>query len=271
MIRRSTLHEWTWPEAAHPWRHMPRARKGPWDGEPDKRQWIDDATGLPCLMHRAAIGSWCGYVGVSPGHSFYRKPRETIAGMVRGHGGINYAAACQDSDDPAMGVCHLPEPGGTDNVWWIGFDCAHTSDALPGFPHIQSSHKCQYCDVAFVEAEVTKLAADLAKPLSILRAERAASGSALAALVARIVKLSAALVVEPVSGTPGLWLARTAKRRPGLRPAVGAITKQKKGYRWCVYKRDEPVEWHTAPTLGQAMLDFGQDYARKSPALLGDS
>lgn len=42
---------------------------GPWQGEPDKRQWQDKTTGLPCLMVRGPSGSWCGYVGVPPGHA----------------------------------------------------------------------------------------------------------------------------------------------------------------------------------------------------------
>ena len=41
---------------------------GPWQGEPDKRQWQDKVTRLPCLMVRGPSGSWCGYVGVPPGH-----------------------------------------------------------------------------------------------------------------------------------------------------------------------------------------------------------
>jgi hypothetical protein len=43
--------------------------RGPWDNEPDKVQWQDAATGLPCIARRSeAMGSWCGYVGVAEGH-----------------------------------------------------------------------------------------------------------------------------------------------------------------------------------------------------------
>lgn len=44
---------------------------GPWNDEPDKRQWQDEATGLPCLIVRGPVGALCGYVGVPPDHPAY--------------------------------------------------------------------------------------------------------------------------------------------------------------------------------------------------------
>lgn len=44
---------------------------GPWDAEPDKIQWQDEATGLPCLIVRNYAGALCGYVGVSKGHPLF--------------------------------------------------------------------------------------------------------------------------------------------------------------------------------------------------------
>jgi hypothetical protein len=29
-------------------------------------------------------------------------------------------------------ICHVPEPGRPDRVWWLGFDCAHSGDMSPG-------------------------------------------------------------------------------------------------------------------------------------------
>ena len=38
---------------------------GPWLAEPDKEQFADEATGLPCLIRRSPTsGALCGYVGV---------------------------------------------------------------------------------------------------------------------------------------------------------------------------------------------------------------
>lgn len=46
---------------------------GPWVDEPDKAQWTDEATGLPCLAvrSRGSTGAWCGYVGVHADHPFH--------------------------------------------------------------------------------------------------------------------------------------------------------------------------------------------------------
>jgi hypothetical protein len=45
--------------------------KGPWQNEPDKKQWRDRASSYLCLVIRSPAGSLCGYVGVSKGHPAY--------------------------------------------------------------------------------------------------------------------------------------------------------------------------------------------------------
>lgn len=44
---------------------------GGWDNEPDKVEWLDLVTGLPCIALRSQFGSWCGYVGVDKSHCLY--------------------------------------------------------------------------------------------------------------------------------------------------------------------------------------------------------
>lgn len=45
---------------------------GPWCEEPaDKITWVDNKTGLDCLMVRGPMGSWCGYVGVPASHPLH--------------------------------------------------------------------------------------------------------------------------------------------------------------------------------------------------------
>lgn len=41
---------------------------GPWQTEPDRKEWIDPATGLTCLIVRGPVGALCGYVGVPDTH-----------------------------------------------------------------------------------------------------------------------------------------------------------------------------------------------------------
>ena len=45
--------------------------EGPWQHEPDKMQFADPETGLPCLIHRGPAGQLCGYVGITEGHKFF--------------------------------------------------------------------------------------------------------------------------------------------------------------------------------------------------------
>lgn len=45
---------------------------GPWDYEPDRDTWTDEATGLPCVAQRAGtLGHWCGYVGLPDDHPLH--------------------------------------------------------------------------------------------------------------------------------------------------------------------------------------------------------
>ncbi len=47
--------------------------EGPWLNEPDKMQWVDEDTGLPCLIVRnhGVTGSLCGYVGIDSSHPWF--------------------------------------------------------------------------------------------------------------------------------------------------------------------------------------------------------
>lgn len=128
---------------------------GPWMDEPDKLQWTDEETGLPCLIVRNRMGALCGYVAVSEGHPDYRKPYDDVPVDV--HGGLSYADECQGS------ICHVPEPGKPDNVWWLGFDCAHGGDLTPSSRDLGFSFDGdQYRDLAYVQSECRQLAAQLA-------------------------------------------------------------------------------------------------------------
>ena len=215
---------------------------GPWQQEPDKAQWKDEATGLPCLIVRNHSGAWCGYVGLSEGHSFYGKSyseRVTppasfadrkvddrtpiIALFCEGakedgkvslelaidvHGGLTFSDFCgehnrdawekwrsrraswekearqypigdaarrlrewaKELDDydawvlksQSVGICHLPEEGEPERVWWFGFDCSHAGDVSPGYDRSYNSYDESYRDIEYVKREVTNLAAQLA-------------------------------------------------------------------------------------------------------------
>jgi hypothetical protein len=99
---------------------------GPWDAEPENRvEWRHE--GVPCLLVRhPRYGHWCGYAAVEPGHPWHGKDYDDVPVDV--HGGLTYADKC--GAIPA--VCHVPQPGEPDDVWWLGFDCAHARDMSPG-------------------------------------------------------------------------------------------------------------------------------------------
>lgn len=106
---------------------------GPWLSEPDKVQWTDESTGLPCLAVRhKESGHWCGYVGVSALHPLHGIDYDQAHRMadISCHGGLTYSAGCSHGDE-ATSICHVPEPGQPDDVWWLGFDCNHHRDLAP--------------------------------------------------------------------------------------------------------------------------------------------
>lgn len=200
---------------------------GPWQDEPDKVQWRDEATGLPCLIVRGPHGAFCGYVGVPETHPWHGKDYSTCTAptcdrgddrwcnhtpehLLEAHGGITFADSCADitreqwqktmahlpkwekeakqyprgdaaqrlkintpfKDDyeswkarqHAVTICHIPAPGEPDNVWWFGFDCAHSGDYSPKYDHDRDRWRDDsiYRDLPYVRKQVTNLAKQIA-------------------------------------------------------------------------------------------------------------
>ena len=70
---------------------------GPWTDEPDKVQWIDEATGLDCLIVRNGSGALCGYVGVAPEHPLHGVDYDDDAcPRFDVHGGLTFADSCTE-------------------------------------------------------------------------------------------------------------------------------------------------------------------------------
>jgi len=156
------MRTWTFPEV-HP------AVEGPWADEPDKAQWVDEATGLDCLIVRQGRGALCGYVGVPPEAPLHGKDYDTLDVYV--HGGLTFAHSCQDAGGD-RGICHVPEPGRPEHVWWFGFHCAHWWDLTPRdvqvaidrpyYPWAPVDAEAVYRRFSYVQSEVTDLARQLA-------------------------------------------------------------------------------------------------------------
>lgn len=143
--------------------------EGEWSNEPDKKQWLDEETGLPCLIVRSEVsGALCGYVGVSKEHRYYEKGYDGID--VEVHGGLTFSGKCQETQNECEGVCHKA-PEGQDDIWWLGFDCAHSWDLSPRLGTLlialhlsypEGSLGETYRNFAYVTKEVQKLAKALA-------------------------------------------------------------------------------------------------------------
>jgi hypothetical protein len=150
---------------------------GPWATEPDKAQWTDPTTGLPCIALRGPThGAWCGYVGVHADHPLHGAPWNSsrVSGRLFVHGAVDYSAPCQHDDAPIEHrICHTPAPGEPDDVWWFGFACAKGVDYQPGdvarlrrnglLPLAASDiyDLNDYCTLEYVQLNCTVLAAQL--------------------------------------------------------------------------------------------------------------
>ena len=152
--------------------------EGPWNDEPDKVQWVDEATGLDCLIVRGSHGALCGYVGVPPEHPWHGHSHSRgIDGggyfaddcpcfLIAVHGGLTYSA-----DDERIlrdrGICHVPAAGRPKDVWWFGFDCTRYYDIAPGLsarmPGVWPPRRwgASYRTVDYVRAECARLAEQL--------------------------------------------------------------------------------------------------------------
>ena len=129
-----------------------------WGNEPDKKQWEDKETGFPCLIVRGTSGALCGYVGIPNGHPFFEKEYFDVpVGDV--HGGLTFSNHCSPYET-YKGVCHIVEDGEDDNVWWLGFDCGHSCDYIPGFDTLADG---SYRNMDYVRKECIQLAKLLMK------------------------------------------------------------------------------------------------------------
>lgn len=138
---------------------------GAWVDEPDHLAF--EHVGMSCILHRhPSSGHWCGYVAVPPGHPWHGKDgySENQEIGLEVHGGPTYGDKCDGE------ICHVAKPGEPDDVWWIGFDCAHSGDLAPcsvkmdarlGFDHRFRSRD-SYKTIDYITQE-TKRAAEQAR------------------------------------------------------------------------------------------------------------
>ena len=125
---------------------------GPWKNEPHRVEF--ESHGLRCLLSRnPVLGQWCGYVGVPPLHPAYKQ--DELGLKISVHGGATYGSECHGW------VCHKPVGNEPDSLFWIGFDCGHFGDLIPGVPFELPGHS--YKEVDYVIKECKELARQLSE------------------------------------------------------------------------------------------------------------
>lgn len=134
-------------------------QRGEWDTEPDKAQWIDEKTGLDCLIVRGPTGALCGYVGVPESNTLFEKDYDTVDVDV--HGGLTFSDRCRPVDEASTGICHTGEVANK-IVWWLGFDCAHAGDLMPKYDRVFTDYDF-YRNFGYVKSQVTSLASQVAQ------------------------------------------------------------------------------------------------------------
>lgn len=89
--------------------------------------------GLFAAVHRTEGGFLCGYVGVTKEYKeVWGVDYQNLEEVLDCHGGLTWS-------DFFAGA--LPESvrvwleGSAVGLWWIGFDCAHSGDHVPGLAH----------------------------------------------------------------------------------------------------------------------------------------
>jgi hypothetical protein len=110
---------------------------GPWDAEPDKAQWTDHDSGLPCLAVRDADeGFWCGYVGVPPGNPWHGVSNDLDDFDFEVHGGVYFAGSYDPEHEDAKNLTRTGPDGQLledAGLWWFGFACDNSYDTFPGY------------------------------------------------------------------------------------------------------------------------------------------
>ena len=126
-----------WPEPREPidragWRTFGQF------GEAD--EWHNlSPSGFIELVLRTGHGNLCGYVGVPRYSKFYQVVKYGGEGIdANVHGGITFSGT--KSDYPGF--------------WFIGFDCAHSGDVIPGMPSFGDG---TYRTMEYTKIEVASL------------------------------------------------------------------------------------------------------------------
>ena len=159
--------------------------EGPWTTEGDKIAWVDEGTGLGCIILRQEDGTLSGYVGVGSEHPLFGFAPDAVPLDIATHvhGGLTYGKECEvnRSELRAKGkprqerytICHVTRTRWVQDVesvqttrdefphedlWWLGFDTNHVGDHIPNDPYHTPRKSDVYRDEGYVYGHCVALA-----------------------------------------------------------------------------------------------------------------
>lgn len=123
--------------------------EGEWQKEPDA--YVFRHHGLWCAIVRHSFyGFLNGYVRIPKGHPWFGKTAEDLDASEccpKVHGGITWSEPGEDGDTEG---------------WFLGFDCGHAWDYLPGMPALPFD-SVNYRNFGYVHEQVLSLARQIEK------------------------------------------------------------------------------------------------------------
>lgn len=137
-----------------------------WDNEPDRLEW--EYCGFKCsIVRHPEMKHLCGYVGLPKSHPYYGKhynqcllgrerwdctwykDHPSLEKIIKVHGGLTFS---QQGDGETW----------EKDLWWLGFDCAHTGDLVPGrYEKYGRTLDGVYRNMEYVKKETEQLAEQL--------------------------------------------------------------------------------------------------------------
>ena len=150
----------------------------PWLTEPDFAKWRDPATGLLCAIRRHKDMKFlCGYVRLPHGKlrqqliRFHQVPGKTNFSSL-GHSKLKGIEVHWGLTFAGFLCSGYTRDYRLERGYWVGFDCAHAYDFVPGMyellnslgiEHFNHAIQDRYRDFAYVKNQVTGVARQLAK------------------------------------------------------------------------------------------------------------
>lgn len=119
-----------------------------------EKDWTTKAGLRAVVLTHDEMGHRMGYVAVPKGHpAFGVEYGDGLLSEIYVHGGLTYADGCEKYPIEAP------------DLWWLGYDCAHSGDLVPGL--VERIGRMGHHDVLrtldYCERECENLATQLSK------------------------------------------------------------------------------------------------------------